>query len=100
MPDKNTSVGRNSTVFYSTRTKMHILPVMMLHQHRFCVYKRKKRKLKILTACETFVLFALLVPINISFSFAGFKEEQGESVLFQLNTHHVNIPMRRRRHIS
>ena len=73
MPDKNASVGRNLLFFYSTRTKMHILAVMLLHQHRFCVYKRKKKKkkkLKILTACETFVLFALLVPINISFSFA------------------------------
>ena len=56
--------------FYSTRTKMHILAVMMLHQHRFCVYKTKTRKLNILTACETSVLFALLVLINISFSFA------------------------------
>ena len=38
---------------------MHILAVIMLHQHKFCVYKGK-RKLKLLITCENFVLFVLL----------------------------------------
>ena len=37
---------------------MHILAVIMLHQHKFCVYKGK-RKLKLLITCEDFVLFAV-----------------------------------------
>ena len=37
---------------------MHILAVIMLHQHKFCVYKGKK-KLKLLITCENFVPFAL-----------------------------------------
>ena len=37
---------------------MHILAVVMLHQHTFCVYK-DKRKLKLLITCENFVLFVL-----------------------------------------
>ena len=42
---KNGSVGRD---FFSTQTaEMHILAVIMLHQHKFCVYKGK-RKLKLL----------------------------------------------------
>ena len=46
--------------FFSTQTtEMHILAVIMLHQHKLCVYKGK-RKLKLLISCENFVLFALL----------------------------------------
>ena len=37
---------------------MHILAVIMLRQHTFCVYKGK-RKLQLLITCENFVLFAL-----------------------------------------
>ena len=37
---------------------MHILAVIMLHQHKFCVYKGK-RKPKLQITCENFVLFAL-----------------------------------------
>ena len=37
---------------------MHILAVIMLHRHKFCVYKGK-RKLKLTIACEAFVLFVL-----------------------------------------
>ena len=44
--------------FLIQRTEMHILPVIMLHQHKFCVYKGK-RKLKSPITCENFVLFAL-----------------------------------------
>ena len=39
-------------------SEMHILAVIMLHQHIFCVYKGK-RKLKLSITCENFVLFAL-----------------------------------------
>ena len=46
--------------FCSTQTtEMHILAVIMLHQHTFCVYKGK-RKLKLLITCENFVLFCIL----------------------------------------
>ena len=37
---------------------MHILAVIMLHRHKFCVYKGK-RKLKLPITCENIVLFAL-----------------------------------------
>ena len=37
---------------------MHILAVIMLHQHKFCVYKGK-RKLELPITCENFVLFVL-----------------------------------------
>ena len=37
---------------------MHILAVIVLHQHNFCVYKGK-RKLKLLIICENLVRFAL-----------------------------------------
>ena len=43
-------------VFFSIQTiEMHILAVIMLHQHKFCVYKGK-RKLKLPITCENFVL--------------------------------------------
>ena len=35
-----------------------MLAVIMLHQHKFCVYKGN-RKLKLPIICENFVLFAL-----------------------------------------
>ena len=35
---------------------MHILAVIMLHQHKFCVYKGK-RKLKLLITCKNFEFF-------------------------------------------
>ena len=38
---------------------MHILAVIMIHLHEFCVYKEKKRKLKLPITCENFVYFAL-----------------------------------------
>ena len=45
--------------FFSTQTtEMHILAVIVLHQHKFCVYKGK-RKLKLLITRENFVLFVL-----------------------------------------
>ena len=46
-------------LFFSTQTnEMHILAVIMLHRHKFCVYKGK-RKLKLPITCENIVLFAL-----------------------------------------
>ena len=48
-----------SFIFFTTQTtEMHIVAVIMLHQHKFCVYKGK-RKLKLLITCENFVLLAL-----------------------------------------
>ena len=46
--------------FFATQiTEMHILAIiLLLHQHKFCVYKGK-RKLKLLITCEKIVLFAL-----------------------------------------
>ena len=45
--------------FFSTQTtEMHILAVIMFHQHKVCVYKGK-RKLKLLITCANFVLFVL-----------------------------------------
>ena len=42
---------------------MHILAVIMLRQHRYCVYK-VKRKLKLLITCEKLcTFFALIVFI-------------------------------------
>ena len=37
---------------------MHILAVIILHLHKFCMYKGQ-RKLKLSITCETFVFFAL-----------------------------------------
>ena len=60
--EKNGSVGRDFFFFFfffffATQTaEMHLLAVIMLHQHKFCVYKGK-RKLKLLITCENFVLF-------------------------------------------
>ena len=54
-------VGRSGffVVFFSTQTtEMHILVVIMLHQHKFCVYNGK-RKLKLPIMCENSVLLAL-----------------------------------------
>ena len=50
--------------FLATQTiEMHILAVIiMLHQHKFCVYKGK-RKLKLLITCENFVLCDLTVLV-------------------------------------
>ena len=46
--------GKNGSVcldFVSNQTtEMHILAVIMLHQHRFCVYK-EKRKLNLPITC-------------------------------------------------
>ena len=61
---KNGSVGRDFLkiylfIFFSTQTaEMHVLAVIMLHQHKFCVYKGN-RKLKLLNTCEYFIVFAL-----------------------------------------
>ena len=44
-------VGRSGFFFQP------ILAVIILHEHKFCVYKGK-RKLKLLITCENFVLFA------------------------------------------
>ena len=52
MSGKNGFVGRDFLLF----SEMHILVVIMLHQHEVCVYKRK-RKLKLLIACENLVYF-------------------------------------------
>ena len=41
---------------------MHILAVIMLHQHKFCVYKGK-RMLKLLITCENCTFCALTVSI-------------------------------------
>ena len=65
--EKNGSVGWDFFFFFllfffffftTQTTEMHILAVIMLHQHKFCVYKGK-RKLKLLITCEIFVLLAL-----------------------------------------
>ena len=56
---KKKRVGRSGFFFFSTQTtEMYILAVIMLHQHKFCIYK-EKRKLKLLITCENFVLLAL-----------------------------------------
>ena len=63
---------------------MHILAVIMLHQHKFCVHKRK-RKLKLLITCENIVLFVLwqllfcfvnifLENVGKKFTVVGFRE--------------------------
>ena len=59
---KNGSVGRDFIIiiiisFSTQTTEMHKLAVIMLHQHKFCVYKRKI-KIKLLITSENFVLFA------------------------------------------
>ena len=41
---------------------MHILAVVMLHQHKYCVYKGK-RKLKLLITCEVTLYFLCFVNI-------------------------------------
>ena len=57
--EKNGSVGRDFFFFFATQTtEMLILAVIMLHQHKYCVYKGK-RKLKLVITCENFVLFVL-----------------------------------------
>ena len=53
--EKNGSVGRDFFFIATQTTEMHILAVIMLYQHKFCVYKRK-RKLKLLITFENFVL--------------------------------------------
>ena len=43
--------------FFSTQTtEMHILGVIMFHQHKFCVYIKEKRKLKLLITVKTLYL--------------------------------------------
>ena len=42
--------------FLNPNWNAHIGAVIMLHQHKFCVYKGQ-RKLKLLITCENFVLF-------------------------------------------
>ena len=63
---KNGSVGRD----LGGGGLMHILAVIMLHQHELCVYNGK-RKLKLPITCANFVLFALnqflLSFVNIYF---------------------------------
>ena len=57
MCGKNRSVGLD--FFFSTQaTETHILAIIMLHQHTFCVYKGKG-KLKLPITRENFVLFAV-----------------------------------------
>ena len=51
-------VGRSGYIYSIQTTEMHIFAVIMLHQHKFYVYKGK-RKLKLLITCKNFVLFAL-----------------------------------------
>ena len=55
---------------------MLILAVKMLHQHKLCVYKGK-RKLTLLITCQNFVLFVLyqflLCFVNIFFRKCGEK---------------------------
>ena len=55
MSGKNGLVGREFLLLLLF-SEMHILAVIMLHQHKVCVYKGK-RKLKLLIACENFVYF-------------------------------------------
>ena len=62
---KNGSVGRIFLIYiFSTQTtEMHILvAVFMLHQHKFCDYKGK-RKLKVTITCENFALNAILISV-------------------------------------
>ena len=58
MSGKNGSVGRDFLLLLLFFSEMHkvILAVIMLHQHKVCVYKGK-RKLKLLIACENLVNF-------------------------------------------
>ena len=59
MSGKNGPVSRDYYYYSQPKTtEMHILAVIMLHQHKFCAYKGK-RKLKLLITCGNFVLFAL-----------------------------------------
>ena len=54
MSGENVLVGRDFLL--SLFSEMHILSVIMLHLHKVCVYKGK-RKLKLLIACENLVYF-------------------------------------------
>ena len=53
------ALAKKKVVFSTQTTEMHILAVIMLHQHKFCVYNGK-RKLKLLITCENFVLLCTL----------------------------------------
>ena len=55
MSGKNGLVGREFLLLLLF-SEVHILAVIILHQHKVCVYKGK-RKLKLLIACENFVYF-------------------------------------------
>ena len=55
MSGKNGLVGRDFLLLLLF-SEMHILAVIMLHQHKVCVYKGKK-KLKLLIACENLAYF-------------------------------------------
>ena len=54
MSEKNGLVGRDFLLLLFS--EMHILAVIMLHLHKVCVYKGK-RKLKLLVACENLIYF-------------------------------------------
>ena len=49
-------VGRSGFFLSLLFSEMHILAVIMVHQHKVCVYKGK-RKLKLPIACENLVYF-------------------------------------------
>ena len=54
MSGKNVLVDRDFLLLLFS--EMHILSLIMLHQHKVCVYKGN-RKLKLLIACENMVYF-------------------------------------------
>ena len=56
---KNSCVYCNMSGKKWVRRSGFLLAVIMLYQHKFCVYKGK-RKLKLLITFENFVLFVLL----------------------------------------
>ena len=79
---------------------MHILAVIMLHQHKFCVYKGK-RKLQLPVSFENFVLFEIyqflfcfvnffLENVEKKFTVGGFRE--GRSGYSKVSKHSYSFP--------
>ena len=60
-------VGRSGFFFFfffQPKQQIHILAVIMLRQHTFCVFKGK-RKLKLLITFENFVVFFSVLTVFI-----------------------------------
>ena len=59
---------------------MHILAVIILRQHRYCVYK-VKRKLKLLITCEKLCTFFALIVVILLCKYFFFKNVEKKSLL-------------------